>query len=124
MPVSAVSALKSMTDSYAIGNSKMKEEALNNKFAHDSFYGVAKRNLREYTGLCMIDDIYIYKHKAQGQYYACSSQCSNVPEFTSKDNFSIFYRSYGRFLDVEASLGHLEYSDYTTKSKLIEILKL
>ena len=125
LPDSEVSALKAQTEFYKnMKGSKTYEEAINNKFANDSFYAIAKRPLREYVGVCMIDDIYIYKHKSNGKYYACSVQCLNIPTFTSKDNFALFYRSYGQKFDIMAATGDLECSDFTTKSRLYEILRI
>ena len=126
LPVSEVSELKKQTQFYqGMEGSKTYAEAIENKFANDSFYGIVKqRPLKEYVGVCRIDDIYIYKHKSNGKYYACNTQCLNLPEFTSRDNFSIFYRSFGKTLDVMAQLGQLEYSSFTVKSLLFEILKI
>ena len=125
LPVSEVSELKKETAFYkGREGSKNYEEALNNKFANDSFYAIKKRPLREYIGVCQIDDIYIYKHKSNGKYYACGTQCLNVPVFRSRDNFAIFYRSYGRNLDILASTGDLECSDFATKTRLYEILRI
>ena len=125
LPVSEVSELKKETAFYkGRENSKNYEEALNNKFANDSFYGIKKRPLKEYIGLCMIDGIYIYKHKSNAKLYACMSMCNNVPTFTSKDNFSLFYRAYGSVLDVSAAQGLLEYENFTVKSLLFNILKI
>lgn len=125
LPVSEVSELKAQTDfyKYIIGG-KTYEEAINNKFANDSFYAIKKRPLAEYVGVCQIDDIYIYKHKSNGKFYACSSQCLNIPVFSSKDNFSLFYRTYGKQFDIMASCGDLECSDFTIKSRLYEILRI
>ena len=72
----------------------------------------------------MIDDIYIYKHKSNGNYYACFTQCSNIPTFTSKDNFALFYRAYGHKFDIMAATGKLEFSDFTAKSRLSDILRI
>lgn len=125
LPDSEVSQLKAQTEFYqSIKGTKTYEEAINNKFANDSFYAIAKRPLREYIGVCMIDDIYIYKHKSNGKYYACSSQCLNIPTFNSKDNFSLFYRTYGKQFDIMASCGDLECADFTTKARLYEILRI
>lgn len=125
LPVSEVSELKKDTAFYkGREGTKNYDEALNNKFANDSFYGIKKRPLKEYVGLCMIDDIYIYKHKSNAKMYACFSRASNVPTFTSKDNFSLFYRAYGSMLDVCAAQGILEYENFTVKSRLFEILKI
>lgn len=125
LPVSEVSDLKANTAFYSsIKGSKTYAEAIENRFANDSFYAIKKRPLKEYVGVCQIDDIYIYKHKSSGKYYACASQCLNVPVFSSKDNFSLFYRTYGRAFDMMASCGDLECSDFTTKSRLYEILRI
>lgn len=125
LPVSEVSELKKETAFYkGREGSKNYEEALNNKFANDSFFGIAKRPLKEYVGVCMIDDIYIYKHKSNGKYYACSTQCLNIPTFKSKDNFSLFYRTYGKMFDVLAASGQLECSDFAIKSLLYQILRI
>ena len=125
LPVSEVSELKKSTAFYqGMEGTRTYKEAIENKFANDSFYGIIKRPLREYVGVCMIDDIYIYKHKSNNKYYACFTQCSNVPTFTSKDNFSLFYRSYGCKFDVLIATGLLEFSDFTAKSRLCEILRI
>ena len=124
LPESEVSEAKRNTANYVLTNgSKFADEALNNNFAFDSFYGVKKRPLKEYIGLCMIDNIYIYKHKSSNKYYACSSVCNNVPEFTSKDNYIPFYKNYGLLLSNAAAVGNLEYSDFITKSTLLDILQ-
>ena len=125
LPVSEVSDLKAQTSFYkGQEHTKAYQEAIENKFANDSFYAIHKRPLKEYTGVCRIDDIYIYKHKSNGKYYACSSQCTNIPEFSSKDNFSLFYRSYGHEFDLLAACGDLECADFTTKARLYEILRI
>ena len=125
LPVSEVSDLKKQTQFYqGMEGSRTYEEALNNKFANDSFYAIHKRPLKEYIGVCQIDDIYIYKHKSNGKYYACFSQCLNIPQFSYKDNFSLFYRTFGKQLDLMACSGDLECSDFTVKSRLYEILRI
>ena len=126
LPVSEVSDLKKQTQFYqGMEGSKTYAEAIENKFANDSFYGIVKnRPLREYLGMLRIDEIYIYKHKSNGKLYACNVQCLNIPEFSSRDNFSIFYRSFGKMLDVMAQIGQLEYSSYYVKSRLFEILRI
>lgn len=123
LPESEVSEAKKQTANYQLINgSKIADEALNNKFAFDSFYGIIKRPLVEYKAICCIDDIYIYKHKSNNKLYACSSVASNIPEFTSRDNKTIFLRSYGQLLASAAAKGGLEYSDFVIKSKLFDII--
>ena len=124
LPESKISDLKAQTENYKLINgSKIAEENLKNKFAFDSFYGIRKRNIREYKCICCVDGIYIYKHKSTNKFYACMIRSDGVKEFDSKDNRIIFYRTYGRFLELAAAKGDLEYSDFVTKTKLFEILK-
>lgn len=124
LPESDVSSMKANTANYQLINgTKIADEALNNTFAFDSFYNVTKRNITEYVPVCQIDDIYLYKHKATAKIYACSSQAQNIPVFSSRDNITAFLRAYGRKLWDAASKGYLEYSDFVTKNKLLEIIK-
>lgn len=124
LPSSEVSDLKRNTANYQLINgTKIADEALNNTFAFDSFYGVKRRNITEYIPVCQIDDIYLYKHKSGSRLYACSIQAQNIPVFTSRDNLTAFLRSYGRKLFDAASKGYLEYSDFVVKTLILEIIQ-
>lgn len=124
LPESEISELKKNTANYKmIKGSKIYEEALNNKFAHDSFYGVKKRNINEYKCICKVDDMYLYKHKSNHKKYVCTIQALNVPEYDTKNNGVLWYREYGRFLVLEYARGDVEFSDFTTKSKFMKIIE-
>lgn len=124
LPSSEVSDLKRDTLNYALINgTKIADEALNNAFAFDSFYGVKKQNLNEFIPMVQIDDVYIYRHKNTGQLYACTSQAQNIPVFTSRDNLTAFLRAYGRKLMDAAASGKMYYSDFVTKTLILEIIK-
>lgn len=123
LPESEVSEAKRATANYQLINgTKIADEALSNKFAFDSFYGVKKAKLAEYIPVLQIDDIYLYRHKSSGLLYACSAQAQNIPVFSSRDNITAFLRSYGRKLMDAASQGKLEYADFITKTKLLDII--
>ena len=124
LPESEVSELKKQTANYQLINgTKVADEALNNAFAFDSFYGIKKRNITEYVPICQIDDIYLYRHKSKSMLYACHIQAQNIPVFSSRDNLTAFLRSYGRKLFDAASKGYLEYADFVTKMLLLDIIK-
>lgn len=124
LPESEVSELKKKTSTYSgLEGTRIFKENIENKFANDSFYGVKKRNIREYVPLCKIDDIYIYYHKSTMKKYVCTIQAINIPEYNSKDNALAFYQSFGRYLPSEYANGFVEFSDYTTKSKFMKIIE-
>lgn len=124
LPSSSVSDLKKDTINYTLINgTKIADEALNNTFAFDSFYGVKKQNIIEYIPIVQIDNIYIYRHKSTNQLYACMSQAQNIPVFSSRDNRTAFLRAYGIKLLDAASKGMIYYSDFVTKTLLLDIIK-
>lgn len=124
LPESSVSEAKRNTANYILSKgSKFADEALDNKFSYDSFYNIKKQPLREYTPVCAIDDIYIWRHKAEGIYYVCRSRSDKVNEFTSKDNRTQFLRTYGLKLKDGCASGRVFFSDFTIKMQLMDILK-
>lgn len=123
LPKSEISELKKNTSTYSgLKGSRIYQENIENKFANDSFFGIQKRNIQEYKPLCKIDDMYIYQHKSNGRKYICNTPASNIPEFNSRDNALVFYQYIGRFMPLEYSRGLVEFSDFTTKSKIMDII--
>lgn len=124
LPESEISELKKNTSTYqSLKGSRIYEENINNKFANDSFYGIKKRNIREYIPVCKIDDMYLYRHKSNNSYYVCSIQALSLPEYKSKDNALAFYSSFGRYLPIAYANGFLEFSDFTIKAKFMKIIE-
>lgn len=124
LPESEVSELKKNTSTYrGITNTRVYKENIENKFANDSFYGICKRNIREYRPICKIDDMYIYIHKSSFRKYVCTIQATNIPEYNSKDNALAFYQAFGRWFPSEYAHGEVEFSDYTTKAKFMKIIE-
>lgn len=124
LPDSEISELKKNTSTYrALKGSRIYAENIENKFANDSFYGIKKRNIREYKPYAKIDDMYIYRHKSKFLWYICSIQALNIPEYSSRDNALAFYQGIGREMPLAYSKGNLEFSDFTTKSKFMKIIE-
>lgn len=120
---SDISEQKQQTALYkAISGSAYADMALNNDFAFDSFYNVKKRPIKEYYPICAIDDIYIYRHKSNGTYYACRSR-ADCPTFTSADSLALFYRSYGLDIREQCITGNMYFSEFLIKNTLTKILK-
>lgn len=124
LPFSEVSEAKRNTALYkATAGSDFNSEALDNNFVNDSFTNVKKVNINEYTPIVCIDDIYIYKHKSELLYYACSVK-AQVKKFRSVDNFLVFYKLYGFNFKLAIASDKFFYSDYSTKIDLLNILRM
>ena len=123
LPFSEISEEKRKTALYQDNAGSYVDQALNNNFSNDSFTGIRKVNINEYTPIVAIDDIYIYRHKSESLFYACGIQ-AKCKKFTSKDNFVVFYKLYGLKLKLAAADDKLFYSDYSTKVDLLTILKM
>lgn len=123
LPKSNVSELKKNTALYRMTEGTVFfDEAINNSFANDSFTGVKKRKIIEFTPVAVIDDMYIYRHKHDAYYYITFTRALNVPEFTSKDQRLLFMHNYGsRLVELYAS-NKLYFENFTIKSKIMNIL--
>lgn len=125
LPFSEVSEAKKTTALYlATQGANFHQEAINNNFVNDSFTGVKKVNIAEYTPMVRIDDIYIYKHKSEQFYYACAIPAQKIKTYRSRDNFLIFNRIYGVALKLAYGQDRLFFSDYSTKVDLLGLLKM
>ena len=124
LPFSEVSEEKRQTALYnATKGSEFASEALDNNFINDSFTGVKKVNIQEYNPVVCVDDIYIYRHKSEAVYYACSIP-AQVKKYRSRDNYIVFYRLYGLRLKLAYGSDQLYFSDYSTKVDLLNLLKM
>ncbi len=125
LPMSSVSDQKANTALYSIAkNTEYYKESIENQFANDSFTGVNKKNISEYVPLCAIDDIFIYKHKSNGRFYACGTYAQDAKRFNTRDNYLFWLRAYGLKLRLAITADLVDYADYTTKSDLLKILKM
>lgn len=106
-----------------IDGTKIASEFLDNDFSHDSFYNIARRPVKEYVPVCSIDDIYIYRHKTNGSYYACESRHQRDP-YTSLDTLPAFRKKYMAVFRERAIRGKMVYENYRVKNALEKILKI
>jgi hypothetical protein len=124
LPFSEVSEAKRQTALYqATTGSDFNSEALDNNFINDSFTGIKRVNIQEYNPIVCIDDIYIYRHKSDPVYYACSIPAP-VKKYRSRDNFIIFYRLYGLRFKMAYGADQFYFSDYSTKVDILNLLKM
>lgn len=124
LPRSAVSEAKKGTALYQIAQgTNYYKEAIENKFANDSFFNVKKQPIIEFTPYACIDGIYLYKHKNGSKYYACNTPAENIPVYDSKINTIMLYRPLYVSIAAAYSTGNLYFSDFLVKSKLLAIIK-
>lgn len=123
LPESEVSEAKKDTALYrAAAGTEYFSEAIENKFANDSFDAIRKQKIVEYNPYCAIDDIYIYKHKSTGDFYATSVPAQNVQHYSSRVNALLLFRSVYPSLALAYAGGSLSFSDFTTKARLLDLI--
>lgn len=66
---SPVSDRKSRTALYQAVSAEYAEMAIKNKFILNDFTYVQKRNLKEYSCIFKVGDLYVYRHKSNYEYY-------------------------------------------------------
>lgn len=124
LPESDVSEEKKKTALYqATKGSSFFQEAIENKFAHDSMSGVKTRNLQEFRPFCAIDGLYVYRHKSAYEFHVCRSK-HGIPDMKSKDSLQLFYRLYGRELTEAYVRGLVSFSNYSEKLLFTQLLVL
>lgn len=124
LPFSEVSEAKKHTALYEGETDDYTDQALNNNFTNDSFTGVKQVNLMEYSPVCSIDNIYIYRHKSNSTFYACSVPAKGVHNYRSRDNQIVFMRLYGLKLKLACGADKIYFSDYSTKVDLLQLLNM
>lgn len=124
LPESEISELKKETALYQNGDPNFNNQALSNAFTNDSFTNIKKMNLTEYTPVCMIDSICIYRHKSNSTFYVCGTPGTFEHKYRSKDNLIIFMRLYGIRLKLAYGSDQIYFSDYATKIDLLNILNM
>lgn len=115
---------KKDTSLYRYNTSKsFVDEALYNVFANDSFKNCRKQPLREYSPWVSIDDIYLYKHKSNGRYYACRSKC-DCQHFASTDNMMLFRAYFGTEIANAIIAEKMFFYDYSVKITLCDMFNV
>lgn len=126
LPKSEISELKADTALYEAlsDNDRYKRVALSNEFANDSFYGIKKRNVNEYTPFLNINELFIYKHKSAPKYYVCLTPASKIKKINTKDQLLLFRSQYGVIFKILIAKDAIEYESFTVKSAFEELLMI
>lgn len=120
---SDVSEEKKNTGLYRLtSGSSFYDEAIQNKFANDSFAGIGKKPISEFIPVCGIDELFIYRHKNDGRIYVSRSPSNRVPTFTTRDTLAPFMLQFGVWLKVSLASGNMLFEDFKTKYTITDIL--
>lgn len=123
LPRSEVSEAKKKSVLYQAANgTRYYSEAIENKFANDSFSGISKRNLNEYKPICSIDDYYIYKHKSDGSIYICTIPGSVQNHYDSRINAILLLRGLYPQLALAYAEERLFFDSFTTRTYIIDLI--
>lgn len=123
LPRSEVSEAKKKSVLYQAANgTRYYSEAIENKFANDSFSGISKRNLNEYKPICSIDNFYLYKHKADGSIYICTVPGSVSQHYDSRINAILLMRGLYPQLALAYAEERLFFDSFTTRTYIIDLI--
>ena len=98
MPQSSpISELKKDTALYKAASEEYSRMAISNQFILNDMTYVKKRNLREFTIICKVGDLYIYKHKSERVWYVTFTRGETKKIYTSGTaDLERFRRDYWR----------------------------
>ena len=130
LPDSEVSDLKANTANYKlIGNTNNALEALKNEFAYDSFSKIRKKDIREYTPVCMAADpsgkgsVTFFRHKSANELYISQNPILTCKNYGA-EQYVLFMRERGNALRELILTGRVFYADYNSKMITDAIFKL
>lgn len=115
---SPISAQKSNTALYEITNgTQFYNMSINNSFEIDS-QNVKAVNIKEYRPVMRINDIVIYKHKSQNNYYVSTFKTGGCKSITDK----IFRLTYGKQYKLLMYNNNILFETYETQTMFENLL--
>lgn len=117
-----ISNEKSNTALYRIGNEEYNNFSIHNQFTDDSMYNVRKKKLVEYIPYCAYENMYIYIHKNNGEFYTCFSR-ADCPVYT-KETKSLFKRNHYFKIKEAMISGNMIFETFSLKKDMENIMGL
>lgn len=123
LPYADISEEKKTTALYRLtSGSDFFNFAIKNEFVNNSFHGVERKNIVEYTPLCALDSMYIYRHKSGYNIYISSIRADCI-SYSRKDSYVLFQKHYGLLLRDWYASEKVIFESYHLKSRFLEIIK-
>lgn len=120
---SEISKKKEQTVLYrAAKNSVFAEVALDNKFRDVESGDIISRNISDYTPVCVIGDVVVYKHKTRRSFYVTQHLAGSPPVFSVNDVDKKRFRQSYNYIVTAILLHNVEFENYSCKVKFFEFL--
>lgn len=92
---STISKQKKDTALYKVSaDSEFSGMAIDNEFSYNDFENIMPKPLKEFTPVCIVGDIAVYKHKDRREYYISSHRSGSPPMYGSDKTGLKKYRSH------------------------------
>ena len=120
---SPISTAKKQTALYRLAHGTgFDTMAIDNKLISEGIATIGSRKLAEYTLLCSIGEISIYRHKSKREYYVTTHKAGTAPEFTTATADIVrFHRKYSWLFDAYLS-GNIVFETISDEYILTELL--
>lgn len=107
----------------ATAGTRFAEMALDNRFSFNDMGNIGSRNLKEYTPVCAISKLCVYKHKSDNTYYVSMHKAGSPPQFSdSESDIQRFRRIYG-WLWEAYMLNKITFEEYLCENLLTKYLR-
>lgn len=99
---------------------KFYDFAIENEFSYNSFDNIVKQDLKHYTPLIQVGNVFIYKSKSNVCFYACKS-ATKCPYVYGNDNIPMFKRQFGLTVGAACFSNRMMFESYDVKMYLRNI---
>lgn len=121
---SRISAAKRQTALYQLtAGSDYSEMAVANTFSNEEHSTEASRPLKEYTPVCNVGELAIYRHKSTGRYYCSAHQSGSVPCYSLGEVSKMRFRRRYAGIWEDYLADRIEFENYTVELLLTKMFK-
>ena len=114
---SRISKAKADTALYRLSSGSYSDMALSNDFIYNSSENIKSLALKEYTLICTVGEISIYRHKSQRRYYVSEHRTGTAPQYTSDEvNLMRYRKNHGLILYSAYMRNAITFENMLTKS--------
>ena len=114
---SRISKAKADTALYRLSSGSYSDMALSNDFIYNSTDNIKSLALKEYTLICTVGEISIYRHKSRRTYYVSEHRTGTAPQYKSDEvNLMRYRKNHGMLLYSAYMRNNITFENMLTKS--------